>query len=358
MTPVFHFLKGRCMLNSGTRSPFQIIANDIGVIRYIGESDRLYHRRIVYSAARFVISSFCQDDGTDGILGISKQGLTRRLSQWAMRLDRLEPGMSEWVSGKIGFRSLYGSLINIGEIKSIDFGEHYRASQPHALHAAPGYDLIVGFFDASNNEEPVCGSSLNQLTTSGLTTVARTNDQTGLKPVDRSSFHLEHRRWNETRSFDGLEFHHPSRYEWGIRNETIWKDFPNWHEGLSLARQGRDDGAVSYYVARKTRRGSECSPISPFDAGLLCVLLQQERGASIRIQYETLDRNHISLPFLPIDYLPGEYGRIIGALAWPMESISGSVRHIARAETLPVIKSVLEASNFSLEERNVHNSKR
>lgn len=56
--------------------------------------------------------------------------------------------------------------------------------------------------------------------------------------------------------------------------------------------------------------------------------------------------------------MPGEYGRIIEALTWPTDSIAYGVEHVARMGALPIIKSVLEASNFSLEERNVHNSKR
>ena len=358
MTPVYHFSKGRYMLNSGNRPPFQIIADDIGVVQYSSESDRQYHRRVAYSAARFAISSFCLNDGSNGTLGISKQGLSYRLSQWAMHLDTLEPGILEWMSENNGLHSLYSRLINIGEIGSIDFGEHYRASHPHTLHAAPGYDLIVGFYDASDSENPICGLSLNRLTTSGITSFARTKDQTKPEAVGRDSFHLDHRRWSEVKSFDSLEFHHPSQYGWGLRNEASWTGHPTWHEGLVLARRNHNDEAIAYHIVRKTRWGAECSPISDVDARLFCVFLQRERGASIRIPYKTLDRKHISLPLLPIDYMPGEYGRIIEALTWPTDSISYKVEHIARVEALPVIKSALEASNFSLEERNVRNSKR
>lgn len=358
MTPVYHFSKGRYMLNSGNRPPFQIIADDIGVVRYSDESDRQYHRRVAYSAARFVISSFCLNDGSNGTLGISKQGLSYRLSQWAKHLDTLEPGILEWMSENNGLHSLYSRLINIGEIGSIDFGEHYRASHPHTLHAAPGYDLIVGFYDASDSENPICGLSLNQLTISGITSFARTKDQTKPEAVGKGSFHLDHRRWSEARSFDGLEFHHPSKYGWGLRNEASWTGRPTWHEGLALARRNHNDEAIAYHIIRKTRWGAECSPISDVDARLFCVFLQRERGASIRIPYKTLDRKHISLPLLPIDYMPGECGRIIEALTWPTDSISYKVEHIARVEALPIIKTALEASNFSLEERNVRNSKR
>lgn len=346
------------MSNNGARSPFQNIAKDIGVFQYKGESDKQYRQRTAYSAARFVVSAFCQDDGQNGAAGISKQALSRRISRWALNLDALEPGIRSWFEHDNGIQSLYCRLINVGEIQSIDYGEHYRSTRPHTLHIAPACDLIVGFYDASNDNISVCNSPLRQLTVSGLTTLSPSDNLVEPEPTRRNFLHLENRRWTATIPIGNLEFHCPHQYGWGIRNESGWRASPKWSEGLALARNVLGNGTVDYYVAKRTRTGIDCSPILTSEAKLLSILLQKEQGAPVHIAYNVLDSRHVCFPLLPFGYLQGECERIVEALTWPIDNASGNNSRIARSEALPALKTILEASNFSLEERNGSNPKR
>lgn len=340
------------------RNPLQVVASDIGVIRYASEEDEQYKRRITYSAARFIVSASCLDDGTNGAAGISKQALHRRVARWVTDLDAFAPGIFTWFADNNGIQALYGRLINIGEIQSADFGEHYRSVRSHRLHIAPGLDAIIGFYDASDKSATICSSPLSQLIVSGLTTISASDDLTKPESINRSFLHLANRRWITKSSIGNVEFHNPHRYCWGIRNEAGWETSPNWTEGLALARAVRGNDVIDYYIARQNRTGTDCTPLAASDARLLSVLLQKERGTPMHIAYEPLDRYHVCLPLLPFGYLPGEHERIIEALTWPVDSVSGTNRRIARIEALPAVKSLLEASNFFLEERNGSNTKR
>lgn len=46
-----------------------VIASDIGVRRFIGESEESFCRRVSYSASRFWLQAFCMDDGECGKKG-------------------------------------------------------------------------------------------------------------------------------------------------------------------------------------------------------------------------------------------------------------------------------------------------
>lgn len=199
------------MLNNGMRNPLQVVASDIGVIRYASEEDEQYKRRITYSAARFIVSASCLDDGTNGAAGISKQALHRRVAQWVNDLDAFAPGIFTWFADNNGIQALYGRLINIGEIQSADFGEHYRSVRSHRLHIAPGLDAIIGFYDASDKSATICSSPLSQLIVSGLTTISASDNLTKPESINRSFLHLANRRWITKSSIGNVEFHNPHR---------------------------------------------------------------------------------------------------------------------------------------------------
>ena len=97
---------------------FNLIASDVGVVRYKKEDDASFCLRTAYSSARFMVGVACMDDGMDASQGISKQGINRRFKKWVSQLDSLCPGLYAWfdADGK-GIQAVYNRLIDAGEIR-------------------------------------------------------------------------------------------------------------------------------------------------------------------------------------------------------------------------------------------------
>ena len=145
-------------------SVFESMASDIGVRRYVGESDLSFCTRTAYSASKYWVSAFCMDDGQDGSWGVTEQVLGRRLNRWVTALDQVMPGLGRWFegNGERDMKAIYGRLIDVGDI--LLAGKKGRcvarpaALEPITVNAA----LALGFF------EPAASDFTESKTTSGL----------------------------------------------------------------------------------------------------------------------------------------------------------------------------------------------
>lgn len=328
---------------------FDYIASNVGVERYPGEQDVQFCRRVVYSAARFWVEAFCIDDGNDGASGIALQGLNRRVKSWIGNFEKLCPGMQKWFKlEENGPKTLYGRLIDLGDIAPNGFEETYRATPPQILTGTNGVALVTGFYDCSDSQSSVCGFDRTKLITSGLASLCFNNE--GKPPSSERWWEADsdYLIWKDARDYEDLLFADPQTHKWSVKHQSIWSESPSWAAGLSLGKVDRELGQTIFFIAKQQRKRLYVCEIPQSRAQSLFFFLRKTVGNAVVVRYERLRSKHFKA-MLPIRLIPGRLNRILDATTWPLENI-GDFTRVVRVESMPLIRDLLSACYIELEE--------
>ena len=327
---------------------FNIMASDIGVFRYAGEDDESFCHRAAYSAARFWISAFCLDDGTDGEEGIAKQAINRRLKGWIADLEKLRPGTAGWfdVDGS-ELPSVYNRLIDIGDIAVNGFNETYVATPATERAVSRDCSCITGFYDPTATDTRVCGRKVGDLAVSGLTTIAAARNAEVERRAPWWASDLEYMRWECAANFGDVKYADARSSRWNVNRPDVWVETADWPTEIALARVEGTGVVPALYAARKAKRGPELSPITWNQAQELFFYLRNACGNKAVARYAWLDEKHVRM-VLPVGFVPGDLNRTLDAVGWPVDDVGDRFNRIMRAEALPLVGELLEASYIGL----------
>lgn len=326
-----------------------IIASDIGIRRFVGESDDSYCHRISYSASRFWLQAFCLDDGECGESGLSKQAMNRRLKKWVMSLDRICPGIDAWFdSGGNGIRTVYNRLIDVGGLTLNGFKESYVATPPVVINLSDGLSCISGYFDPTAKHAKVCGYDAGSLVLSGLLSLARSDNKPVMRPASWWIEDLKYLDWENASGFDDVRFADVRTARWNINRSDVWIEEPLWVNDIALARVDGNGGDSIIFVAAKAKGRVRLSKITWIQAQELLFYLRREYGNGAISRYVMLDESH-ARAILPVGFIPGHLNRVLDAIGWPVENAEDRFTRIVRAEALPLVEELLSASYIGFE---------
>ena len=332
---------------------FDAIASDLGIIRYKDEDDNSFCRRVAYSAARPWISAFCLDDGSEGKVGLTKQGINRRLKSWVEALDDVRPGIRAWFKvDEGGLPVIYNRLIDLEDIVPNGFTNSYFAHAPQIMPVCDGSALIVGFVDTSNRDG-VCGIAQKSLITSGLSTFITSDVSAPEYEPSWWETDLNYMPWDSAAAYGTLEYANLKCRggRWSLRHSDAWSNEPELVDSITLARPtSSPTGEIQYYACRRAGGSLYLSKINRLMAQELFFYMRMRQGNRASAAYKRLDERHVLLA-IPTSIVPGQYARILGSIGWPIDDATGSNTSIVtRSELLPAIKTLLERSYFSFRE--------
>lgn len=329
---------------------FNNMASDIGVYRFAGEDDESFCHRVAYSAARFWVSAFCLDDGAEGETGISRQAINRRLKGWIGDLEKLKPGIAEWFAvDSDGLPLVYGRLIDIGDIIVNGFNDAYVAKSASDLVVSHGFSCITGFYDPTASDLRVCGHSENDLFVSGLTTISAAHNPDVDEWIPWWEIDLDFMPWESASNFGDVKYVDAHSSCLNVNRSDAWMDDVEWLTDISLAKVERSGLPPALYAARKNRGGCKFSPITWNQAEELFFHLRDICGNKAISRYVRLDEEHIRI-FLPVGFVPGDINRVLDAVGWPVEAVNDRFNRVVRAEALPLVRGLLEASSIGVRE--------
>ena len=329
---------------------FNVIAADIGVIRYSCEDEDSFCRRVAYSAARFWLSAFCMDDGASGEEGLVKQALDRRLKDWAQGLEAIRPGIEGWLDacGK-GVSAIYNRLIDVGDLAPNGFRGTYTATIPSLVPLSESASCITGFFDITSRNGSLCGCGVDSIVTSGLLSLIRVENGPIERPEQWWAKDLEYMAWEKASGYDEVKYADLHTTRWNVNRSDIWVEAPEWIEGLALARVEGNGAVPVVFVAKRMQGRLRLSRITWNQAQELFFHLRRESGNGAVVKYVMLDDLH-ARAVLPIGFVPGHINRFLDAAGWPIENADDRFKRIVRVEALPLIKELLAASSIGFEE--------
>ena len=333
---------------SSSAEIFNIMASDIGVFRFGGEDEESFCHRTAYSAARFWVSAFCLDDGADGKEGLSKQAINRRLKSWIADLDKLQPGMANWFAIESdGLPSVYNRLIDVGEIAVNGFNGTYLATSASEQAVSRDRSCITGFYDPTTASKMVCGHRIGDTAVSGLTTIVDAHNE----EIERRNpwwvSDLGYMRWERAANFEEVRYADAHSLRWNVNRSDVWTEVPDWSNGIALARVEGTGVDPVLYAARKAKRGPEISPITWNQAQELFFHLREACGNKAVARYIRLDEKHVKM-VSPVGFIPGNLNKVLDALGWPVDDVNDRFNRIMRAEALPLVEELLEASSIGL----------
>lgn len=326
-----------------------IIASDIGVRRFVGESEESFCRRTSYSASRFWLQAFCMDDGEYGKKGLKKQAMNRRFKKWAMSLDWICPGIEAWLDsdGK-GMQAIYNRLIDAGDLTLNGFEESYVATPPTIIDLSEGLSCVSGYFDPTSKHTKVCGYDVDSLVLSGLLFLARSDNGPIVRPASWWIEGLKYTDWENASGFADVRFADVRTVRWNINRLDVWVEEPLWVNDIALARVDGKGGDSIIFVAVKAKGRVRLSRITWIQAQELFFYLRRESGNGAISRYIMLDESHARAA-LPVGFVPGHINRVLDAMGWPVENAEDRFKRIVRAEALPLVEELLSASYIGFE---------
>ena len=323
---------------------FQRMAEDVGVVRIANEPEKSFCARTAYSASRFWVSAFCMDDGQEGERGITKQALSQRMSAWIRSLDSIMPGLSEWfgTGSKVDARTIYGRLIDLGDILPIGEGCRYRARAMGLEPITGNAALALGFF------EPAADRRRNRMVTSGLATYTTGTFE---PPEPRAPWwetDPQFMAWTNCDDYGNLQYVNPNTRRWTITSDDSWTRETPENLPLTLARFTDAATGKANYLAVKSAAGrSLASPIDRHMAQELFLHLKKDAGKPARVTVNRLDNHHCKA-FLPVAMLPPTISATVDALSWPMGGVASDGDRIFRSETMDSIGRLLAIHDIEM----------
>lgn len=326
-----------------------VIASDIGVRRFIGESEESFCRRVSYSASRFWLQAFCMDDGECGKKGITKQAMNRRLKKWVMSLDRICPGIDTWFDsdGK-GIRAVYNRLIDVGDLTLNGFEESYVATPLRMINLSESLSCVSGYFDPTAKRTKVCGYDADSLVLSGLLFLVQSDNEPVIRPTSWWIEDLKYIDWENAAGSDCVRFADVRTARWNINRMDVWIEEPFWVNDITLARVDGNGGNSIIFVATKMKGRVRLSRITWIQAQELFFYLRRESGNRAISRYDMLDESHAKA-VLPVGFIPGHLNRVLDAIGWPVENAEDRFSRIVRVEVLPLVEELLSATYIGFE---------
>lgn len=330
---------------------FMRMARDVGVKRHSGETDDSFFTRVAYTGSRYWVSAFCMDDGAGGTDGLTRQALNRRLKTWIGRLSEVRPSLGDWFEANQGGVScVYNRLINIEEIVPNGFSGRFLAQPPRLLPVSKGHALIIGMADPTVQAGDVLGHDRSSIVASGLASLVSTCTE----PPGRTPRWWETEwgllQWARASEFDGVEYANPKARSWSLGKTETWSPSVELTDGIAIARTiSNARGGTNYYAVRGGRREKLLCLIDLTRAYELYYFIRKRAGNPVVARLQRLDDAHIRFD-MPLRLIPGEQGRVLEAISWPMSSVSDSFRRIARAEAADLVGNLLAICNVALRE--------
>lgn len=329
---------------------FASIADDVGVVRFAGEGDKSFCRRVAYSAARYWVSAFCLDDGANGSRGITKNSLNRKISAWVHCLETFCPGIIDWFdAGGKGIPAVYGRLIDVGDIRSNGFEGTYVATPARLLPVCENSSFMLGFFDASKRDVLPCGANREESVTSGLATLLSCDGGVNITRESWWDTDLELMPWTDGRSLGELEYADPKARHWALNKREVWTSRPLFEKRLGLVRLAGSTYGLNLYVAISNGSRVRLSAIDPEHGRSLYYYLRAAAANPATARFRLLDERHARLK-APLSIVPGRLSRFLSAVAWPVIDANNCFEAIVRTEALPLVKDLLTAAYVNLEE--------
>ena len=328
---------------------FNIIASDIGVSRFKGEKDESFCRRTAYSAARFWLLAFCMDDGDFGKKGLTKQAMHRRLKNWVMALDKIQPGISEWflVDDK-GISTVYNRLIDIGDFIPNGFSGCYVTAPPSVLALSKDFSGITGYYDPTSTQTIVCDKDKSSLLLSGLLTLTESDNEAILRPASWWVEEAGYLKWEKLSNFEDVKFADLNVHYWNIKRSDVWIETPVWINDFALAKVDSNGAGSILFIASRIGNRVHLSKISWIQAQELFFYLRREHGNQVVASY-TMLADFYAQVHLPIGFMPGHINRILDAIGWPIDNAIDRFNRIVRVEAFPLIEELLSASYIRFE---------
>lgn len=330
---------------------FVRMARDVGVKRHIGETDDSFFSRAAYTGSRYWVSAFCMDDGAGGIDGLTRQALNRRLKTWIDRLSEVRPSMGNWFEADQGGVSyVYNRLIDIEEIVPNGFSDRFLAQPPKLLPVSTGHALIIGMTDPTVKAGDVLGHARSSMVASGLASLVATDAEPPNRTPRWWETEWELLPWARASEFEGVEYASPKARSHGLGKAETWSPSVELTDGIAIARTiSNAKGGTNYYAVRGRTREPLLCLIDRTRAYELYYFIRKRAGNPVTVRLQRLDDAHIRFD-MPLKLIPGEQGRVLEAISWPMSSVSDSFRRIARAETAELVGELLANCNVALRE--------
>lgn len=332
---------------------FVRMARDVGVKRHIGETDDSFFSRVAYTGSRYWISAFCMDDGAEGTEGLTRQALNRKLKIWINRLNEIWPSMGNWFEiDHGGISYVYNRLIDIEEIVPNGFSDRFLAQPPRLLPVSKSNALIIGMTDPTIKTGDILGHDLSCIVASGLASLVSTSTDLPNRTPRWWETEWELLQWARASEFEGVEYVNPKARSRGLGKTEIWSPSVELTDEIAIARTiSSVKGGTNYYAVRDGTREPLLCSIDQTRAYELYYFIMKRAGNPITVLLQRLDDVHIRFDMpLPLRLIPGEQGRVLETISWPISSVSDSFRRIARAETANLVGELLANCNIALRE--------
>lgn len=330
---------------------FARMARDVGVKRHSGETDDSFFARVAYTGSRYWVSAFCMDDGAGGTDGLTRQALNRRLKTWIDRLSEVRPVMSSWFEvDQGGVSYVYNRLIDIEEIVPNGFSDRFLAQPPRLLPVSKGRALIIGMADPTVKAGDVLGHARSSIVASGLASLVSTTTEPPSRTPRWWETEWELLQWVRASEFEGVEYASPKARSRGLGKAEIWSPSVELTDGIAIAKTiSNAKGGTNYYAVRDGTRGPFLCSIDRTRAYELYYFIRRRAGNPVTVRLQRLDDAHIQFD-MPLRLIPGEQGRVLEAVSWPMSSVSDGYRRIVRTEAADLVGELLANCNVALRE--------
>ena len=325
----------------------QRISKDLDIPSYRGEPEESFARRVLYSAARFQVESYCFDDGQGGREGVRKQSITYRFNEWVRALGRIYPWCPDWfgIEGD-GAAPIYNRLIEIGDLVPVGEEGLLRVSLTRTLPLTAGLSVKLGFYDASSNLSEQPRGVISGLATLVPNPVGTIGSQVmNMRWWEETARYLD---WQEASLLGAMQYANAGCSRWSLSYADVWREEIPKEASFCLAKQ--DAGFETNYYAVEMRRGKPfAASIDWHSAEALFFWLRAEAGNPATARARKLDEFHYALN-APIGFIAPEGGRWIDAVTWPIENVSDNFDRITRAEAFGAIRQILKECDVELKE--------
>lgn len=318
-----------------------IMATDLGVRRYLNETDESFGIRTVYSASRFWIEAFCLDDGRMGADGCRPGTISRRLNLWLRRISLIYPFIEQWFGDPPASKLLYDKLIMVGDIISENSGGTYRCPSRHTIQISDDLKALLGVYDMTGN--------VMSLPISGMMLSAREH---GKPQVEHNpawwNLPREYHVWSSCTDERVYEYADPFRQN--VRD--CWAANPILLNGIGIGRREEAYRRSTYFLLRDRRGDIEARIIDGSQWKPLYTHLRSVAGNPYWAELEPLGESHTRIK-TPFGMLLTEISRWLDFMTWPEKAPDDENMRIIRNELLETAVDMLESCGIKVRSNRI-----
>ena len=324
-----------------TNNVVDVIARDLGICRFSGESDASFVCRVVHTGARFWMESACLDDGCGGKEGVSKKRLISHFSAWLNTMQRYYPALDECTYDSVG-KDIFECLLMSGDIVSENGGESYRSTADYRGVLPANLVAVMGMCDV-----PTMVYEKNMFF-SGMMLCDKE------LRLEDSPVHYKSDRWWElpdsiytwtsVDSLGDVQWMNPYASTWGFFDDAGWESKKSGDLPFDLVRM-KNAFTQEYYLVKKCYGRYTATRIDKKRVGSLFLNIRNLSGNAIRGKYEQIDNSYMRI-VAPFNLIPIEVARWINLMTW--KENNSAIHRIIRNECLESITELLKESGIEL----------